>query len=353
MAATETLFEVLAAEALLIGIALGVIFGHGLWLCWARHRCHARLAEGRAEVLTALEQPAPTVSTLPGLTRLPTALQMQLFVNLLPQLRGAARKRLAIIANRLGLTRGARMNCKSRFWWKRLYAVRLLASFGGDAVLLMVCLSDRHPLVRAAAAEWAADHPDPGVIQALLGLLSENHGLCRLKAQDALLRIGGKAIEALARFLAADRGPAIEPALSIAVHLPDRKFLTPALGLCRHHSAPIRVLAAALLGAIGGKEAVEALIGRLADPEAAVRSSAARGLGRLAHWPAAPKLYALLGDRAWTVRREAGLALHKLGPPGQLFLRRALGAPDRFAADMARQTLGLPSETEPTAVRRA
>lgn len=349
----ETLFGVLATEALLFAIALGLIFGHGLWLSWIRHRRRSRLAGGRSELLTALEQPTPTVSTLPGLTRMTPGLQMELFFELLPQLKGAARKRLAIIAKRLGLTRRARTNCKSRFWWKRLHAVRLLACFGGDAYLLTDLLSDRHPLVRAAAAEWAADDPNPTVINALLDRLADHHGLVRLKAQDALLRIGRLALEPLARYLATKRGPAIEPALSVAVSLPDRKFLAPALSLCRDPMPPIRVLAAALLGAIGGKEAVQALIESLADPEASVRSSAAEALGRLVHWPAAPKLYALLGDEAWTVRKEAGLALQQLGAPGMLFLRRAINAPDRFAADMARQVLGLPPAAEVTAARRA
>jgi hypothetical protein len=99
----ETLFGVLAAETLLLAIAIGVIFSHGLWLSWIRHRRRSHLAEGRSELLTALEQPAPTVSTLPGLTRLTPGLQMELFFELLPQLKGAARKRLAIIAKRLGL----------------------------------------------------------------------------------------------------------------------------------------------------------------------------------------------------------------------------------------------------------
>ena len=63
------------------------------------------------------------------------------------------------------------------------------------------------------------------------------------------------------------------------------------------------------------------------------------GLGALGHWPSSPLLADSLGDPAWEVRRAAGLALDRLGGPGQLYLRRALDSTDRFARDMARQVL--------------
>jgi len=54
----------------------------------------------------------------------------------------------------------------------------------------------------------------------------------------------------------------------------------------------------------------------------------------------------LLRDQAWVVRREAALALRAMGAPGTLLLRRALTSDDRFAADMAKQVLGLPGTAE-------
>jgi hypothetical protein len=62
----------------------------------------------------------------------------------------------------------------------------------------------------------------------------------------------------------------------------------------------------------------------------------------MGHWPAGPAVARLLRDRAWEVRRASGLALRRLGSPGQLLLRRALTDADPFAADMARQVLDLP-----------
>ena len=107
-------------------------------------------------------------------------------------------------------------------------------------------------------------------------------------------------------------------------------------------SAPVRARATAILGVLGGKEGVHALLHRLTDPEPEVRASAAHAVGELGHWPAAPVLADLLRDRAFPVRREAALALRRLGAPGMLLLRRALSDANGFASDMARQVLDLP-----------
>jgi HEAT repeat protein len=96
---------------------------------------------------------------------------------------------------------------------------------------------------------------------------------------------------------------------------------------------------------------VQELLDLLTDPVPEVRATAAHALGKLGHWPAVSHLAPLLRDRAWIVRREAGLALRALGAPGLLYLRRYLTDADHFAADMAQQVLDLPStvglETSP------
>ena len=49
-------------------------------------------------------------------------------------------------------------------------------------------------------------------------------------------------------------------------------------------------------------------------------------MGKLNHWPAAPAVAKLLGDKDWTVRKQAILALDALGAPGKLLLRRSLSS---------------------------
>jgi hypothetical protein len=67
----------------------------------------------------------------------------------------------------------------------------------------------------------------------------------------------------------------------------------------------------------------------------------ARALGRIEHWPSAPRLGALLSDGVWEVRSAAGLALRALGAPGELVLRRVAREGDGVARDVALQALDL------------
>jgi HEAT repeat protein len=158
----------------------------------------------------------------------------------------------------------------------------------------------------------------------LLGLLDDGHALCRVKAQDSLLRMGSVVKEPLHRYLISHPDSGVEAGLRVAAGLADQRFLPVAIHLCRDASPRVRILATELMGAVGGREAVDMLTRLLngADPE--VRAAAARALGKLGHWPAATTLVALLQDRRFEVRWEAGLALQALGAPGMLWLRRAL-----------------------------
>ncbi len=189
-------------------------------------------------------------------------------------------------------------------------------------------------------------HPSPEVIDKLLGLLADPSGLCRFTVQDSLIRIGPATVEPLLTFLDSHSGAVLEPALEVALSLADPRFSLPALNLCDDALPQVRALAASLLGALGGSESVDQLTALLHDSVPQVRAAAASSLGKLRHWPSAKWLAVALRDPAWIVRREAGLALRAMGSPGTLFLRQSLTDYDHFAADMAKQVLGLPEMGE-------
>jgi HEAT repeat protein len=232
--------------------------------------------------------------------------------------------------------------CASRLWWRRLRSVRLLALLGDGREQVPARLSDSNADVRAAAARWAADHPeaDPG---RLLAMLDDDRALPRWAAADALLRLGPAAVEPIAAYLdAAPSGRGLEGAMRVSAGVADPRLLAPVLARADDPSPRVRELAADVAGGVGGHDAVHALTGLLDDEDAQVRAAAAHALGRLKHWRSAPRLAAALRDPAWDVRRRSGLALLAMGSPGVLALRGALDDSDRFARDMARQLLDLP-----------
>jgi HEAT repeat protein len=208
----------------------------------------------------------------------------------------------------------------------------------GETVGLSL-LSDKNLLVRAQAAEWATDHPRPEVVSRLLELLSDPESLCRFYVEDSLLRMGTIVVGRLAEYLNTHSGREVEDALKVCVGVPSPQFLDPALSLVKHESPAVRVLAAKLLGSIGGDQAVNALRKLLKDINAEVRATAASALGRLHYWPASSELADMLGDSDWHVRRNAGYALRAVGPPGILVLRQSMNSKNELAAEMARAAL--------------
>jgi len=341
---TLVLRALLWLGALLL-LSLLLLFGHGVWLLAFRRWSAPRVARGRALLYTVVDGPPGRGEDLALLRSLPLRLQVRLVVELASSIAGPQKEYLVGLADEIGLVRAAERLCRSRLWWRRLRGIRLLTVLGGGGAIVPALLDDRHPLVRAEAAVWAAAHPDPGVIGRLLRLLPDPASLCRFSVRDSLLRMGPAASAALLHYLEANSGPVLVPALEVAAGLADPSFFPVAVRLCDAPEPGVRRGAAELVGAIGGSEAIDTLTGLLRDPDAGVRAAAAAALGKLGHWPAAGTLAGLLRDPAWAVRREAGLALRALGSPGQLFLRRALADEDRFAADMARQVLDLPGAT--------
>lgn len=335
--------QFLIIEIVALVVILIIIFGHALWLRWRTRHDDPRLASARAALAAILNEPDPTRCTAlrRDIERLSTSQQVELVAALASSLDGGQRVTLTTLALDLGLIARAERHCQSRFWWRRLHACRLLTLVGGGETVVPSLFNDSHPDVRAQAATWAAEHPEPAIVAALLNRLAMPADGGRFAIEDSLLRLGRATIEPLAAYLTTHSGREAGAALEVAIGLADPRLLRPALTLCRDPEPHVRALAAMLIGALGGDETVQELLDLLGDPADDVRAAAAEALGRLGYWPAAASLALRLRDRAWQVRRAAGLALRDFGAPGLLFLRRALTDEDPFAADMARQLLDL------------
>jgi HEAT repeats len=324
MISLELLMRVCGIEAVVLILAVVLVCGHALWLWHEQKWSWPQLIRGWAILAATLDGPVPPPADLKWLGSLPVRLQIRLFTSIMVSLTGLGRERITRVARIIGLLSRVETLCGSPLWWRRLQGGRLFTLFGGGWEYMPTLLRDPHPLVRAQAAEWAVEHPRPGIINSLLILLDDGHALCRVKAQDSLLRMGSVVKEPLHRYLSSHPNSGVEAALRVAVGLADQRFLPVAIHLCRDASPGVRILATELMGAVGGREAVDTLIRLLNDADPEVRAAAARALGKLGHWPAATTLAALLQDRRFEVRWEAGLALRALGAPGILWLRRAL-----------------------------
>jgi HEAT repeat protein len=338
----DVLVPILWTEGTLLLLAVAVLIGHAVWWQLQRAVVAERRESAQRELVTFLQQHHGRESALPVFASLRRKEKLRCLLGLAASLKGQRAELLTGLSVRYGLVAWAEYRCRSRLWWRRLYAARLLTIIGGGRHWMLPLLRDRDPSVRSAAAEWAVGNPTPDVMEALLPLLSDAAGICRFTAQDSLLRIGEKVVEPLIAYLKSASSEEAEPALNVAVSLGDARLLSPALAFHRDSLPPTRRNAARLLGALGGGTAVRTLLEMTGDPEPTVRAAAARGLGVLERTEAAPHLAELLRDRSWQVRRQAGLALRALGSTGRMYLRRALTDQDRFAADMARQVIDLP-----------
>lgn len=331
----DALISVLLAETVILGAGLSVIFGHAGF----QQVRAARLRPGMRVSMDILARVLAGAPDRPALPRLPLDKAIEAVADATRSVDDVGRARLAELPAYVALAERSVRWCTSARWPRRLKGVRLLVILGAGHTTVPPLLDDPRPEVRSAAAAWAANHPSPQVITRLVRMLSDEALACRLAAQGTLIRMGRHAVPAIISHLAEEVPAALATALLVASRVHDSALAGPALVHRNHGDPAVRAAVAQVVASGGGTGGVEGLEGFLADPAAEVRATAAAGLGALGHWPSSPLLADRLGDPAWEVRRAAGLALDRLGGPGQLYLQRALHSTDRFARDMARQVL--------------
>jgi hypothetical protein len=201
----------LGAALIVIGLAiaagLALVVGHGAYLAARDRLLGPRLAAARAALAEAAATGRLPAGGARALERLPFETRVGVFDALLPSLSGAPRLAISAAAREIGLVAQAERRCASRSWKRRLRAVRLLTLVGGGDDAVPPLLGDPRVEVRAQAAEWAAEHPAPATIAALVGMLGEAEMLARFTVQDSLRRLGPAAVEALGESIRAATRP--------------------------------------------------------------------------------------------------------------------------------------------------
>ena len=330
----------------MLASAVFVIFTHAFWLRAHDKQVRPQLAWGRQTLAGGLVDLTLPEEDRQGLRRLPIPVQVQLFTDVLYSLGGAQRTWLLELAKENGLLAWAEARSGSCLSWRRLQGLRLLAALGSGNIDVLSLLANPRTEFQSQGAELAVDHPTPGVIDTLLAMASGASSVARFAAQDSLLRMGNVVVEPLATYLSTHSGAEAVGALEVAVGLADPQFLAASLRLSQDGSPRVRAVTAALLGHLGGREAVEELRRLLNDAVPDVRSAAASAMGRLNHWPAAPAVAKLMVDTDWTVRKQAVLALDALGAPGKVLLRRSLSGGSALPVTASRHELDHPRAVE-------
>jgi hypothetical protein len=329
-------------ELVLFVGCVSAVAGHAAWLRYASGPRNIRITNATAALGNYFESGTLTPLLVRHVRRLSRGEQVEMFSRLAGVFGGQERVLLCELAEVLGLVAFAERRCRSRIWSRRLEGVRLFTLLGGGEAVVPPRLDDRRAEVRAAAAEWAAEHPEDDVVDRLVSMLDDPSTLCRFTVKDSLLRLRTSAIKALVDYLASAESPSLE-ALEVAAWISDREFLSCVDRLRDHPDERMRAGVIDLVASAGDAGRADVLETGAADASPLVRAAALRGIGRLQWWQFAPLLLDGLSDAQWTVRRQAGGALDALGAPGTLLLRQAALSENTDAADMAKHMLERPS----------
>ncbi len=181
---------------------------------------------------------------------------------------------------------------------------------------LAEALGDEHPFVRWKAGEALLSIGGEEVLRLLLDLLNRRDATIRAEAAQLLGRLGYPgALEGLSRALRSRNELVRWSAAEALANLGTREALDCLKKAIDDQAWGVRRAVAFGLGkgVLPEEEALPGLIGLAKDPHPAVRSAAARAMGRLGSPGAEPVLIALLGDPDPQVRAEAALALGRVG----------------------------------------
>lgn len=312
-------------------------------------RRRARTAGPRAELDEAwrafIAGDVPPNGVLAWLRRLPRDIALDTLLHYAGRTPPDAWRRLATPLANQPWVGAIRRWGRSRHWWRRLDAGRLLTVVGrpADAPLLLRLLGDDHPAVVLAVIGALEQVQSPALLAAVLERLPLLAPTVQAYAAVSLQRLRIGLLTVVAKYLA---GPRDRPGLAAYVDLAGRlgtpELHGPVTWLADHNDVEVRTAVARALGRYPGAESVEALRRLAGDKVWQVRAQAVQSLGKI-NAPALDLFHEALRDASWWVRLRGALALARAGAAGRDALLAAEVGPDAFARDMARLVLGLPA----------
>lgn len=325
-------------------IALVVLIVLTRWF-WIRRR--ARMEgprDGLRRAVQAWLGGAPVGAVMAQLRRLPAGMALDMLLHYAERLKPEAVSRLATAVANQPWARAIIARGRSRHWWHRLEAGRLLTVAGQprDAPLLLRLLADPHAAVVLAAIGALERVQSTALFAAVLEQLPRLAHTVQAYAAATLERARTSLTPVLAKYLS---GPTNRQGLAAYVDLASRltapELRAPLTALATHGDMEARAAVARALGRYPHDDSIAALSELAADRAWQVRALAIQSLARL-QAATVPIFHQGLRDGSWWVRLRAALALIAGGPEGRNALLSAEVGADAFARDMARLVLGLP-----------
>lgn len=237
-----------------------------------------------------------------------------------------------------------RRDARSRFWWRRLGAARLLASVAteDDLELVRALVADENPAIQIAAISALTRVQAPDLLATILDKAVNAPRVVRGFVFDTLVSLRGPLGPMLIERLQGEH-PAVQRQawVTLAGELAVPELFEFVLPHAKDESLEVRVAAARALGSFPHPAATKALLSLLRDAAWQVRTQAAAALGSIGAVEACPALHRALSDENWWVRLRAAIALRQLGQPGLEILAHVQAGDDRYAREMANYILGL------------
>jgi HEAT repeat protein len=235
---------------------------------------------------------------------------------------------------------------RSRLWWRRFDAARLLSVVGreSDAEMIAALIHDSSPAVRLIAIDAAARLKAQPLLRHELDTLPLRQDAVQAYQFAALARHPRLVGQALIERLTPEAEPsALKAWVDAAGALAIPEALDRVRDLASHESAELRLHIARALRRHAQPETPPVLLRLLKDQDWRVRGQAARALGALRCGGAITDLMRAARDLSWWVRYRSALALAQIGGPGRVALIELTRCDDPMARDMSTLVSGLSS----------
>jgi hypothetical protein len=304
---------------------------------------HARFRRNLAKsFIPALEDEDEFERWIKRARRYPTFVLREFFNPYLNSTKGRFLPNVINAYRRLGLLRKDVRGLRSRFWHKRMIAVRRLMNVasGEEKKVLQSCRNDRH-LIKLVALQILGRI---GSVEDVFSMIRDHYISNRLMEQPFFVLFTslplGKFRSIMIRWNQIEC-PRMRRVLLICSSRIDRiaciKWLPEA---ARSDDVELRIAACIAASELAEKDVLPLLMKLSRDERWEVRAQAAKALGILKNDETIDVLEFLMEDSAFWTRQYAAGALINIGKKGQSRLQEiAVTGKDRFAKDTATQEL--------------